>query len=194
VSTPLIAVITASTRSVRFADLVAPWVVGSLEERDDLRVLPIDLRDHPLPFYDLPKSPGVAPREYASDAQRELGGLFDSADGFLLITSEYNHGYPAALKNTLDHFSAEFHRKPVSFVGYGNVGGARAIEQLRQVANELELATLRHSLHLLPQHFKGIRDESTRAETFEELAPRLTMVVDDLVWWSNGLSAARGAS
>ena len=193
-STPLIAVITASTRSIRFADLVAPWVTGQLEARDDLRVLPLDLRDHPLPFYDNEKSPALTPRDYPTAEQRELGGLLDSADGFLIIANEFNHGYSAALKNTLDHFSVEFHRKAVSFIGYGNVGGARAIEQLRQVGNELELATLRHALHILPTQFPLIRDEATRAEALASLAPRLTQVTDDLVWWSGALAAARTES
>ena len=68
----------------------------------------------------------------------------------MLVTAEYNHGYTAVLKNALDHTFVERNRKPVAFVGYGNVGGARAIEQLRLVAVELEMAPLRHAVHILP--------------------------------------------
>jgi NAD(P)H-dependent FMN reductase len=153
----------------------------------------IDLREHPLPFYDLPVLPGVAPRQYTLEPERALGELFDSLDGYIVITNEYNHGYSAALKNTVDHFSFEFHRKPVAFIGYGNVGGARAIEQLRQVVAELEMASVRHAVHILGSSIMAIRQGADASTELAAYDPRLTQVVDDLLWLTNALSAARAA-
>ncbi len=193
-STPRIGVIVASTRTVRFADHPLAWLTATLAERNDLEFTVIDVREHPLPFYDLPKAPAMAPRQYSSDAERALGEQFDALDGYVIIVNEFNHGYSAALKNVLDHFSDEFHRKPVAFVGYGNVGGARAIEQLRQVAAELEMVSIRHAIHITGPQMAPIREGgAAEAEVFASLDPRLEMVVNDLVWWSNALKTARAA-
>jgi len=69
-----------------------------------------------------------------------LGATLDRADGYVVVTGEYNHGCPAVLTNAMDWTFVEWTRKPISFVGWGNVGGSRAIEQLRQVAVEFEMA------------------------------------------------------
>jgi NAD(P)H-dependent FMN reductase len=189
---PRIGVIVASTRTVRFADFPLAWLTSFLARRDDLDVTVIDVRDHPLPFYDLPAAPAMAPRQYSSEPERVLGEQFDSLDGFIVITNEFNHGYSAALKNVLDHYSVEFHRKPVAFIGYGNVGGARAIEQLRQVVAEMEMVSIRHAVHILGPQMAPIREGGeAAAEIFGSHEPRLQMVVDDLAWWSAALRAAR---
>ena len=77
--------------------------------------------------------------------------------GIVILTGEYNHGYPAVLKNALDSTFPEWRRKPVAFVGWGNTGGARAIEQLRLVAIEFEMAPLRHAVHVLPDILIAVR-------------------------------------
>ena len=108
------------------------------------------------------------------------------------MTAEYNHGYPAVLKNALDHLFAEFNRKPVAFVGYGNVGGARAIEQLRQVVVELEMAPLRHAVHILPHvMIEVMQADEFLPAMFSPLDERLDLLVRDLVWWAAALAAAR---
>ncbi len=109
----------------------------------------VDLRDYPLPFFDAPP-PARAPREYPTEEVGQLGRALDRADGYIVLTAEYNHGYPAVLKNAMDWTFVEWRRKPISFVGWGNVGGVRAIEQLRQVAVEFEMAPLRHAVHIWP--------------------------------------------
>jgi NAD(P)H-dependent FMN reductase len=188
-----IAMVVASTRTVRFADHIAAWVEESLETRGDLELDVIDVREIALPYYDLPVPPALAHRAYTSEAERELGERLDAADGFVIITHEFNHGYSAALKNVLDYFFAEFEHKPVAFVGYGNVGGARAIEQLRQVVAELNMVSVRESVHVLGHQFSAVRSGGdAAAEVFAGLAPRLTAMTDHLVWWARALSAARG--
>jgi NAD(P)H-dependent FMN reductase len=193
-SVPRIAVIVASTRTTRLADLVVPWVHGRLQARDDLAIDLVDVRDVALPYYDLPIPPAFARRQYTSEPERALGERMDAADGFLIVTNEYNHGYNAALKNVLDHFFAEFEHKPVAFVGYGNVGGSRAIEQLRQVVAELNMVSVRESVHVFGIQFPAVREGGdAAAAVFATLEPRLTVMVDHLLWWARALATARTA-
>jgi NAD(P)H-dependent FMN reductase len=93
----------------------------------------------------------------------------------------------------MDWTFVEWRRKPISFVGWGNVGGARAIEQLRMVAVEFEMAPLRHAVHILPDIMMASRQSADRGDTtaFAPLEPRLKLLADDLTWWADVLSAAR---
>ncbi|CAN5154594.1 NADPH-dependent FMN reductase [soil metagenome] len=195
-STPLptIAVIVASTRTRRFAEHPLAWTRSRLAERDDLNVEVIDLREHPLPFFDLESSPAATPRRYLSEEHRLLGERFDAADGFFVITSEFNHGYPAALKNALDHYMVEFRRKPIAFLGYGSVGGSRAIEQLRQVSAELDMVSIKPSVNIIGAQMPAVRkggDES--AAVLTSLIPKFSLTVHELLWWANALRVAREA-
>lgn len=191
---PRIQVLLASTRTKRFGERAAAWAMDRLVARGDLEAELVDLREHPLPPYDLAVAPAHAGRTYPDEATARWGRLVDAADGYVVVTPEYNHGYPAALKNALDHVSVELHRKPVAFVGYGGVGGARAIEQLRQVAVELEMAPLRHAVHVLPDLLvPALRAETFDVEMLAPLDPKLAALADDLLWWTAALSAARAA-
>jgi NAD(P)H-dependent FMN reductase len=151
----------------------------------------MDLRDYPMPFFDA-APPARFPREYATDEIARFGRKVDEADGFVVLAGEYNHGYPAVLKNALDHTFVEWRRKPISFVGWGNVGGARAIEQLRQVAIEFEMAPLRHAVHILPTVMAAVRDAGDTS-AFADLELRLKLLVEDLAWWAAVLRDGRTA-
>jgi NAD(P)H-dependent FMN reductase len=131
-------------------------------------------------------------REYPRDVARWASKV-EQADGYIFLTAEYNHGYPAVLKNALDQIFPEMNRKPVSFVGYGNTGGARAIEQLRLVAVELEMAPLRHAVHILPPVMIEARnaEQPLDLEIFASLDQRLDTAASDLVWWAQALAKAR---
>jgi NAD(P)H-dependent FMN reductase len=98
---PQIQVILASTRVGRFGEKPAAWVMDRLSARADLVAELIDLRDYPLPLFDQPAPAARTLRDYPNDAIARWGGKVDEADGFILITPEYNHGYPASLKNAL---------------------------------------------------------------------------------------------
>jgi NAD(P)H-dependent FMN reductase len=187
-----IAVITGTTRAERFSGTVTEWVLGFLaEQAPDLEVTRLDLRDHPLPFFYGP-NPARAPREYPTEEVARLGRSIDGADGFLVLTGEYNHGYPAVLKNALDWYFAEWRRKPVAFVGWGNAGGARAIEQLREVVIELEMAPVRQAVHVLPDVLIAARNaEPNDRSAFAPLEAKLKLTVDDLRWWATALAAPR---
>jgi NAD(P)H-dependent FMN reductase len=163
-----------------------------LGHRGEFEVELVDLRDHPLPFFD-GDPPARTGRDYADEAVARFGRVIDRADGYVMLTAEYNHGYPAVLKNALDSTFVEWRRKPVSFVGWGNTGGARAVEQLREVAVEFEMAPLRHAVHVLPDVLIAVRQsgDPTDLSLFAPLEPRLAMMADDLAWWMRALARAR---
>ena len=190
----LVQVITGTTREGRFSERVAHWMIEHLSARDDLDVELVDLRDHPLPFFD-----GMAPartlRDYPREDVERFGQTIDRADAYVVLTAEYNHGYPAVLKNAMDWTFVEWRRKPITFVGWGNVGGARAVEQLREVAVEFEMAPLRYAVHVLPDVMIQAMQLEDRTDTspFAPLEPKLTLLIDDLVWWMAALGAAREA-
>jgi NAD(P)H-dependent FMN reductase len=181
-------VVNSTTREDRFSEIVAPWVRTALERRPEVEVELLDLREHPLPFFDGP-APAKNSRLYPSDEVRTFAERVDRADCFVILAAEYNHGYSAVLKNALDWTFVEWNRKPVSFVGWGNVGGARAVEQLRQVAVELEMAPLRHAVHVLGAQMMAVRGGDPAA--LDALEPRLDLLADDLIWWARALRAAR---
>ena len=185
----LIQVITGTTRAERFSERVAAWVLAHLHDRGDIDAEAVDLRDHPLPFFD-GAPPAKNPRDYPTSEVERLGATLDRADGYIVVTGEYNHGYPAVLKNAMDWTFVEWTRKPVTFVSWGNVGGARAIEQLRQVAVEFEMAPLRHAVHILPDTMIAAR-QSAGTSVFDPLEPRLKLLTDDLLWWAGALRNAR---
>lgn len=189
---PHLQVITGTTRPGRFSEKVALWVMEHVSARDDISSELVDLREYPLPFFDQ-APPAYTLRQYPTDAAATLGGKIDQADGYIILTGEYNHGYPAVLKNALDHTFIEWRRKPVSFVGWGNVGGARAIEQLREVSVEFEMAPLRHAVHILPELMVPARRAPDPFDTgiFAPLEPKLAALVADLVWWTVTLAAGR---
>ncbi len=166
-----------------------------LSARTDLNAELVDLRDHPLPIFDQPAPPARTLRDYPTETVARWGHTVDKTDGFIVVTPEYNHGYPASLKNALDHIFPELNRKPVTFVGYGNVGGARAIEQLRLVAVEFEMAPLRHAVHILPELMvPAMKADPFTPELFAPLDGRLDTAATDLAWWANALAAARAES
>jgi len=189
---PRIALVVGSTREPRFADYPLTWLRERLGTRDDLEVSVIDVRDVALPDYNLSKAPAYARREYSSRAERALGERLDNADAFLFLVNEYNHGYGGALKNVLDHYFAEFEHKPAAFFGYGNVGGSRAIEQLRQVVAELNMVSVRETVHIFGTQFPAVREGgATAAAVFNALEQRLTVMIDHLLWWTRALNTAR---
>ena len=184
-----IGVILGSTRTGRFADKPAAWVLSLAQKCEGATLELLDLRDYPLPFFDQPKSPMREPVQdvVAQRWAKKLGEL----DGFIFVTGEYNHSIPAVLKNALDHVYAELNRKPATFVGYGNAGGARAIEQLRLMLVELQVAPLRSAVHLSREHFVGMLLEGKTFVDFPQLGQMGEAMLRELVWWAEALRAGR---
>ena len=109
-----------------------------------------------------------------------------------MISPEYNHGYAAVLKNALDYVYKEWNRKPVGFVSYGGVSGARSVEQLRQVAVELQMAPIRSAIHFPTDKWMPVlMGNSSPDELFTASKDNLEKFMDDLLWWTKALNAAR---
>ena len=186
---PKIGIIIGSTRPGRFADHPAKWIEEIAAKRDDLDFEMLDLRDWPLPFFEETISPGYGPskHETALRWQKKIASL----DGFLIVAAEYNRGPTAVLKNALDYAYKEWNRKPVAFVAYGGVGGARAVEQLRLNAIELQMAPTRAAVHILgPVYMQVLKGEKTLAD-FDYLSQGATDMLDQLSWWAHALKEAR---
>jgi NAD(P)H-dependent FMN reductase len=191
----VVLVVIGTTRGSRFSERVAAWALDRLQAAADqnVRFDALDLREHPVPFFDGP-GPAKSPRAYATEAVERLGRLVDRADAFIVLTADYNHGYPAVLKNAMDWLFVEWRRKPISFVGWGHVGGANAIEQLREVAVGFEMAPLRHAVHIMPDVMTRAGEAADSSVAFAVLEPRLRSLADDLLWWARALRTARAAT
>ncbi|MCC8964287.1 NAD(P)H-dependent oxidoreductase [Bradyrhizobium sp. Pear76] len=186
---PHIGILVGSTREGRFADRPVNWIHGIASKRKDITVEMIDLRHYPLPFFNEAMSPAWAPPKDPI-AQRWAAKLA-TLDGLIVTAAEYNHGYSAVLKNALDYAYKEFARKPIGFVGYGGVGAARAIEQLRLVAIELQMAPVRNAVHIGLVEFLGIWQQGKTFDDYPHLDQAATGLLDDIAWWSRVLKVAR---
>ncbi|AYC19735.1 NAD(P)H-dependent FMN reductase [Dickeya dianthicola] len=189
---PRIGIIIGSTREGRFGDKPAQWIYNIAKERADLSFELVDLRDHTLPYFAESVSPAWGPVSNV-EAQRWAQKL-DTLDGLIVVTPEYNHGPTAVLKNAFDYAYKEFARKPISFVGYGGVGAARAVEQLRLVAVELQMAPVRNAVHIGMVEFMGIWQQGKQFEDFPHLTQAAGGMLDDLAWWAKALKSARSAA
>jgi len=184
-----IAIIISTTRAARFGDKPARWIKEIASQREDLAVEVLDLRDYPMPFFDEVASNAWVPsqNEVAQRWQKKVAEF----DGYIFVTAEYNRGIPAVLKNALDYAYPEWNKKPAAFVGYGSVGAARAIEQLRLVAVELQMAPTRTGVHIQGADFMAVWKGGKEITELSYLKQNATDMLDQLVWWANALRAAR---
>jgi NAD(P)H-dependent FMN reductase len=189
----VISVIVGSTREGRFSEKPAKWILQQLKKRNDVEARLLDLRDFPMPFFDQLLTPAMPGRPvFKNEVVQRWTDAIAQSDGFVFVTPEYNYGPPAVLKNALDWVYPEWHRKAVSFVSWGNAGGARAVQQLRQNVIELQLAPIRSSVHIpvatLLAHYQGGDVDAGLAELE---APAAQPMIDDLLWWTAALKTAR---
>lgn len=186
-----IQVIIGSTRASRFGVQPAEWIFQELKKQSDLEVELIDLRDWPLPFFNESVSPAFNNGKYELDLAQKWAAKIGEADGYVFVTPEYNHGYSAVLKNAIDYISREWNKKPVAFVAYGSVGGVRAVEQLRQVAAELQMVSIRQAVYIV--NFWSLLDEQGKLKT-ESLQSSADAMIENLLWWTKALKTARDFS
>lgn len=186
---PKIAVIISSTRDTRFGDKPAQWIYNAASAREDLDVELLDLRDYSLPFFNEAASNLWAP------TQNEAGVRWQKKvaefDGYIFVVAEYNRSITAALKNALDFAYNEWNKKPAAYVGYGSVGAARAIEHLRLINVELQMAPLRSGMHIQGGDFMAVWQEGQSVESLTHLESGVQTLLDELTWWANALKAAR---
>lgn len=189
-----VALIVGSTRPNRFADVPARWVVDGAAARDDLSLEVLDLRDWPLPFYSEPKTAAATGGVYSDPVAERWRRRIGEFDAFIATAAEYNHGPTAVLKNAFDSASLEWNQKPISYIGYGGVGGARAVEQLRMVAVELRMAPIKHAVHIGMEPFVGVLFQGRTLDEYDHLLKARSAMFDELTWWARALRSARVVS
>jgi NAD(P)H-dependent FMN reductase len=186
-----IQIILGSTREGRRGEVIAKWVYSQLKKSPDIIVELLDLRDYPLPYYNELLSPSVL-KEYKHPEGQRWADKITEGDAYIIVTPEYNHGYTAVLKNALDYIYYPWNNKPVAFVSYGaSASGARAVEQLRQVAIELQMAPIRESVHLPLMQKPFDEQGNLQILSYNE---RLQKLFDRLMWWAYALKKAREES
>lgn len=184
-------VIIGSTREGRFGDKAAAWLAGEIRKHKEIEVEMLDLRDYNMPFYNEPVSPAYKQKPFKNEAVASFTKKIAEGDAFVIVTPEYNHGTSGVLKNALDWVYAEWNNKPVAFVSYGGVGGARAVEQLRLNAIELKMAPIQKAIHIL-QHWTLLDEQGRPKEgAFEPFAKGAEAMLAELIWWANALKNAR---
>jgi NAD(P)H-dependent FMN reductase len=186
-----IAIIIGTTRAARFGDKPAKWIYGIASQRDDMEVELVDLRDYPMPFFDEAASNAWAPskNEVALRWQKKVAEF----DGYIFVTAEYNRGISAALKNAIDYAYPEWIKKPAAYLGYGGVGAARAIEQLRLVNIELQMAPMQTGVHIQGADFMAVWQQGKDIAELTYLQQNAKDMLDQLAWWTKALKTARDA-
>lgn len=184
-----IAIIMGSTRPGRLGEAVAKWVNQIAQGRSGAEYELIDLKDYNLPLLDEPVPPSRG--QYSKQHTRNWAAKIDSFDGFVFVTAEYNHGIPGALKNAIDFLYREWNNKAAGFVGYGSAGGTRAVESLRLVMAELQVADVRAQVML---------SLYTDFENFSRFKPaamheqNLLTMLDQLEAWAGAMKTVREAA
>jgi NAD(P)H-dependent FMN reductase len=186
VSNLKIAIILGSTRPGRNGAAVADWVVDRAAARTAAHYELVDLADHPLPHLDeaMPPTMGQYAREHTQAWAKTIG----SYDGYIFVTPEYNHATSGVLKNAIDYLYAEWNNKAAAFVSYGALGGARAIEHLRAILSELQVAHVRQQLSF--SMFTDFENFSTFAPGPQH-ADAAVVMFDQLESWTEAMKAVR---
>jgi len=194
-SKPRIAVIIGSTRPTRLADGPAQWILKQARARGDMEVELVDLRDHPLPFFDEMASNLWVPSQNPEAIRwQETVGRYD---GYIFVVAEYNHSITGALKKALDQAYTEWGRKPFTAIGYGAVGAARAVEHLRAIAVELQMVSTHAAVHIGGGDFMAIHPMygNQPIEAVEDhLLPGANTALDELAWWARATMAAKAVA
>jgi NAD(P)H-dependent FMN reductase len=187
-----IKVIAGSTRQGRFSDKAAAWIAEELKKQPGLEVEILDLADYEMPFFNEPVSPAYKQEPYKHPTVAKFTNKIAEGDAFVMVTPEYNHSTSGVLKNALDWVYQEWNNKPVAFVSYGSVGGARAVEQLRLIAIELQMAPIREAVHIPGEaYFPVLFGQADAAEMFANTTEKSDRMIAQLLWWAQALKAAR---
>ena len=184
-------IIIASTRQGRKGPAVADWFYTIAARHIAFNVELIDLAVINLPFLDEPHHP--MDKKYQHQHTKDWSGLIDGGDAYVIVTCEYNYGFPAPLKNALDYLHHEWKYKPVGFVSYGGMaGGTRAVQMLKQVVTALDMVPLSDGVHI-PSFSKRI-DERGKFNSEESLDKVAYEMLNELARWATALKGMRNLS
>ena len=181
-----IAIILGSTRPGRAGEAVARWVHDKARTRQDATFELVDIDDFDLPLLDEPIPPSQG--KYSQPHTKRWAETIAGFDGFVFVTPEYNHGINGALKNAIDFLYAEWNNKAAGFVSYGSAGGVRAVEHLRLVMAELQIADVRAQVAL---------SLFTDFENFTTFKPgpqhdaSMNAMLDQLIAWAGAMQSVR---
>lgn len=181
-----IAIIIGSTRPGRNAEAVAQWVYEIAKQRTDAEFELVDIADFNLPLLDEPVPPSMG--QYSKEHTKAWSAKIASFDGFVFVTPEYNHATSGALKNAIDYLYTEWNNKAAGFVGYGSLGGSRAIENLRLIMGELQVADVRTQVSL--SLFTDFENFSVFKPADHHI-PSVNGMLDQVIAWSSALKSLR---
>jgi NAD(P)H-dependent FMN reductase len=181
-----IGIIIGSTRPTRVGKTVADWFHAQIKDTADVEFGMIDLLEEDLPFLSEPESPSTG--NYTQEKTKNWSAKISGYDGFIFVTPEYNHAYPASLKNAIDTLFHEWDKKPAAFVGYGGLGGGRAIEQLIPVVARVGMVPLATTTFNVLNVWTAI-DENGNVKQ-ESTMGHPEKLVENLVWWARTLKQA----
>jgi NAD(P)H-dependent FMN reductase len=181
-----VAIIIGSTRPGRKGEVVAKWAYEIAQRRRDAEFELVDIKDFNLPLLDEPMSPMMG--KYTHDHTKRWSAKIASFDAFVFVTPEYNHATSGALKNAIDFLYSEWVNKAAGFIGYGGASGTRAVENLRLVMGELQVATVRSQVGL--SLFTDFENFSIfRPDARHENA--VNSMLDQVIAWGGALKALR---
>ena len=181
-----IGIIIGSTRPGRNSEAVAEWVYQLASTRKDAEFELVDIKDYNLPLLDEPIPASM--NQYMNEHTKKWAEKIGSFDAFIFVTPEYNHAPAGVLKNAIDYLYAEWNNKAAGFVSYGSAGGVRAVEQLRQIMGEIQVADVRAQVQL--SLFTDFENFSVFKPGEYQEAPLHTMI-DQLVAWGEALKTIR---
>lgn len=181
-----IGIILGSTRPGRIGEGVAKWVLEQAKKRNDAEFELVDVKAFNLPLLDEPVPPSMG--QYKHEHTKVWAEKIDGFDGFVFVSGEYNHGIPGALKNAIDFIYKEWNNKAAGFVSYGSAGGVRAVEQLRGVMGEIQVADVRAqvmlSLYTDFENYSAFKPNPMHDKT-------LITMLDQLISWSMAMKSIR---
>lgn len=188
-----IAIVIGSTRPTRFGDLPAKWILNKANERAEIDAEIVDVRDFDLPLFDEIASNAWMPS--ANQNAVKWQNKISEFDGYIFITAEYNRSVTGALKNALDQAYINWNKKVFSAVGYGTVGGARAVEHLRNIGVELQMVPTRSAVHIGGADFAAVHPGFGGTKGISEIEGSIGNsakdMLDQIIWWGNATKAAR---
>ncbi|MBO9587571.1 NADPH-dependent FMN reductase [Devosia sp.] len=188
-----IGVIISSTRPTRFGEKPAQWILDKANERPEIDAEIVDLRDFQLPFFDEMASNAWMPSQNAEAVRWQ--NKISEFDGFIFVVAEYNRAITGALKNALDQAYVNWNKKAFGAVGYGTVGGARAIENLRTIGIELQMVSTRSAVHIAGADFMAVHPGFGGTKSLTEIEGSIGNsakdMLDQLIWWGEAAKAAR---
>ncbi|HJE51288.1 MAG TPA: NAD(P)H-dependent oxidoreductase [Tessaracoccus flavescens] len=181
-----IAILTSTVRPGRNSIKVAEWVKENAPQIDGVEFELVDIAEYDLPLYDEPMP--AAYGQYANEHTKKWAAKVAEFDGYVFVTAEYNHAAPSALLNAIAYPYQEWNNKAAAFVGFGSLGGARAVENLRLVAAEIQLADVRQGVYLsLFDDFENFADCKPRENQLEALGT----MFEQLISWSKAMKTLR---